>query len=58
MDDRLSQPKRIANRFIGFNEESMENIHQFSPDQIDYLKKAMTSNNKSTISTNADLTQS
>lgn len=24
LDDRLSQPKRITNRFIGFNEDGVE----------------------------------
>lgn len=54
MDDRLSQPKRVNNRFIGFNEDSLGTI-DFAP--YDNMKRVMTmTNNKSgSISTAADI---
>lgn len=57
MDERLSQPKRVTNRFVGFNEDSMSTIDH-TP--YDNMKKIglNTTINKSSISTAADATQS
>ena len=54
MDERLSQPKRIAHRFVGFNEDTASTI-----DHTPYenMKKVATFNKRS-ISTAADLTLS
>lgn len=54
MDERLSQPKRITSRFVGFNEESASTIDHTPYENM----KKVVSQNKSSISTAADLTLS
>lgn len=52
----MSQPKRVTNRFVGFNEDSIGTI-DYSPYE-NMNKAANTTINKSSISTAADVTQS
>ena len=54
MDERLSQPKRVTNRFIGFNEDAQNTIEN-SPYE-NTIKKANTTFNKRSMSTAADMT--